>query len=149
MTTNINLAEFEPTDEMKARWPKVSDKTTVRTIKDVRMGHPLYDADVPLEKTGDYWCCYLGELDKLYVYVASDRPECAVPLSLSPESILGRVVIAKTRMGVVQDIGEVIGYFPAPVYKIRRPDGVEFTWQVAMCHVVDEGCPECRAGTDR
>ncbi len=89
MTTNSNLAEFEPTDEMKARWPGIGDKTTIKMTNARRIDVPtlMYrpsnviqtDGDEPavapyfalerldLIRVGSHLCYYQDVSDALYV----------------------------------------------------------------------------------
>lgn len=92
METNITPFKFEPTDEMKARWPGISDKTTVVMTNAHRIDVPIFKCALKpammletspenvgeyvsyfeqkrLELTlvGDYWCYYWEDEDTLFV----------------------------------------------------------------------------------
>lgn len=89
MTTNIDLAGFEPTDEMKKRWPGINDKTAVeitnarridvptlvyRSETEVRTGArepgpmPTFSTErLDLIQVGDHLCYYRQDSDTLFV----------------------------------------------------------------------------------
>lgn len=89
MTTNINLAEFEPTAEMMERWPEISAKTKVHpTIFSIiyitklasiptseiwtNEDEPTLKPDFSTERlklilAGNHLCYYQKDRDVLYV----------------------------------------------------------------------------------
>lgn len=95
MTTNTNPTEFEPTAEMRERWPEISDKTTVEMTNARRIDVPGVDDRPPLETwtdqdtsvlmpyfdlerlelilVGDYICYYWQDQDILFVHQASAK----------------------------------------------------------------------------
>ncbi len=58
--------------------------------------------------------------------------------------MLGRIAIAKTGPGFIQDVGKIITYCTAATYQIERPDGTRFSWRVELCQYVVEDCPDCQ-----
>ncbi len=171
MTTNINLAEFEPTDEMKFRWPGISDKTKIAMVDRPIIEVPELRKNPPgpimiestgervggyedafslirlnLVEVGDHWCYYWEDSDTLFVQTDTKPfyPTSEMIARQPSKSAVGKIAIAKTSTGIIHGVGRVVAFFPTPTYKIERPDGTQFHWRINFCHIASEDCSECK-----
>jgi len=64
------------------------------------------------------------------------------------ETIVGKLVIAKTATGEIQGTGEVVSYCDVPSVSIKTMGGILFQWRADLCEKY-QGCVRNRRLSNR